>query len=76
MVTTQQSISAMHSEIPTNQLQWLAQLVEPSLSSREVVGSFPGRVIPKTSKMVPAALSLDVQHKGWEQGDDTSLCAV
>ena len=39
------------------------------------MGSFPGWVIPKTLKMVPAALSLDVQHKGSEQGDDTGLCA-
>ena len=41
---------------------WLAQLVEHSLSSREVVGSFPARSYQR----------LGVQHKGSEQGDDTA----
>ena len=42
---------------------WLAQLVEHSISSRKVVGSFPGRVIPKTLKMGPVVFSLGAQHK-------------
>ena len=37
-------------------------VVERPLCDREVAGSIPGRVIPKTLKMVPAALSFDAQH--------------
>ena len=37
-------------------------VVERPLCDREVVGSIPGRVIPKTLKMVLAALSLGAQH--------------
>ena len=37
-------------------------VVERPLCDREVEGSIPGRVIPKTSKMVLAALSLGAQH--------------
>ena len=37
-------------------------VVECPLCDREVVGSIPGRVIPKTLKMVLAALSLGAQH--------------
>ena len=37
-------------------------VVERSLCDREVAGSIPGRVIPKTLKMVLAALSLGAQH--------------
>ena len=37
-------------------------VVEHPLCDREVVGSIPGRVIPKTLKMVLAALSLGAQH--------------
>ena len=36
--------------------------VERPLCDREVAGSIPGRVIPKTLKMVLAALSLGAQH--------------
>ena len=36
-------------------------MVERPLCDREAVGSIPGRVIPKTLKMVPAALSLGAQ---------------
>ena len=36
----------------------MAQLVERPLCDREVAGSIPGRVIPKTLKMVLAALTL------------------
>ena len=39
-----------------------APVVERPLCDREVVGSIPGRVIPKTLKMVLAALSLGAQH--------------
>ena len=35
----------------------VAQLLEHLVCIREVVGSIPGRVIPKTLKMVLAALS-------------------
>ena len=35
----------------------VAKLLERPVCVREVVGSIPGRVIPKTSKMVLAALS-------------------
>ena len=37
-------------------------VVERPLCEREVAGSIPGRVIPKTLKMVLAALSLGAQH--------------
>ena len=47
----------------------VAQLVEHSLSSWKVVGSFPDWVIPKTLKMGPVAFSLVVQHNGQEQGN-------
>ena len=35
----------------------VAQLLERPVSVRDVVGSIPGRVIPKTLKMIFAALS-------------------
>ena len=38
----------------------LAQLLERPVCVREVVGSIPGRVIPKTFKMVLAALSFAI----------------
>ena len=37
-------------------------VVERPLCDREVAGSIPGRVIPKTLKMVLAALSLGALH--------------
>ena len=37
-------------------------VVERPLCDREVAGSIPGWVIPKTLKMVLAALSLGAQH--------------
>ena len=37
-------------------------VVEHPLCDQEVVGSIPGRVIPKTLKMVLTALSLGAQH--------------
>ena len=47
--------------------QWLfhrnsGSVVESPLCDREVAGSIPCRVIPKTLKMVLAALSLGAQH--------------
>ena len=38
-------------------------MVECPLCDWEVAGSIPGRVIPKTLKMVLAALSLGAQHQ-------------
>ena len=40
----------------------VAQIVVRPLRGLEVAGSIPGRVIPKSLKMVLAALSLDVQR--------------
>ena len=40
----------------------IAQMVERPLREREVVGSIPGRAIPKILKMVPVATLLVVQH--------------
>ena len=40
----------------------MARLVERPLCNREVASTIPSRVIPKTLKMVLAALSLGVQH--------------
>ena len=37
-------------------------VVEHPLRDREVVGSNPGRVIPKALKMVPVATLLGAQH--------------
>ena len=42
--------------------QHSGSVVERPLSNWEVVGSIPSRVIPKTLKMVLAALSLGPQH--------------
>ena len=39
----------------------VAQLVEHLLCDREVVDSIPGQIIPKTLKMILAALSFGVQ---------------
>ena len=38
-------------------------MLERPLCDRRVAGSIPGRVIPKTLKTVPAALSLGTQHQ-------------
>ena len=38
------------------------QMVERPLREREVVGSIPGRAIPKALKMVPVATLLGAQH--------------
>ena len=37
-------------------------VVEHPLQDQEVVGSNPGRAIPKALKMVPVATLLDAQH--------------
>ena len=42
--------------------RYSGSMVECPLCDREVAGSIPGRVIPKTLKMVLAALSLGAQH--------------
>ena len=50
----------------SNILSWRnrhgGSVVECPLCDREVAGSIPSRVIPKTLKMVLAALSLGAQH--------------
>ena len=40
----------------------VAQVVERPFRDREVVGSKPGRTIPKAIKMVPVATLLDAYH--------------
>ena len=40
----------------------ISQMVERPLREREVVGSNPGRAIPKALKMVPVATLLGAQH--------------
>ena len=40
----------------------IAQMVERPLRGREVVGSIPGRAIPKALKLVPVATLLGAQH--------------
>ena len=40
----------------------IAQMVERPLRERDVVGSIPGRAIPKALKMVPVATLLGAQH--------------
>ena len=42
--------------------QHSGSVVEHPLCDREVAGSIPGQVIPKTSKMALAALSIGAQH--------------
>ena len=49
--------------LSTHNIYWHSgSVVERPLCDREVVGSIPGWVIPKTLKMVLAALSLGAQH--------------
>ena len=43
----------------------VAKLVECPLCDLEVVGSIPSRFIPKTLKMVLAALSLKARNQNW-----------
>ena len=40
----------------------IARMVERPLREREVVGSNPGRAIPKALEMVPVATMLGAQH--------------
>ena len=51
----------------------IAQVVERPLREREVVGSKPGRAIPKTLKMVPVATLLGAQHYKANTGFSHSL---
>ena len=44
-------------------LLYIFSMSEHPLCDREVVGLIPSRVIPKTLKMVLAALSLGAQHR-------------
>ena len=50
------------SEVPRFAIDVSGSVVERPLFDREVAGSIPSRVIPKTLKMVLAALSLGAQH--------------
>ena len=54
----------------------VAQLVEHPLCDWEVMGSIPGRVIPKTLKMVVAALLLALSSKKVELGFRTGQLRV
>ena len=58
-ITSPDSISAL---LKGNGDRHSGSVVERRLCDWEVVGSIPGRVIPKTLKMVLAALSLGAQH--------------
>ena len=40
----------------------IAQMVDHPLREQEVVGSIPGRAIPKALKMVPVATLIGAQH--------------
>ena len=51
-------------------------VVERPLCDREVAGSIPGRVIPKTLKMVLAALCLALSIKKVELGIGTGQLSV
>ena len=51
----------------------IAQVVERPLREREVVGSKPGRAIPKALKMVPVATLLGAQHYKASTGFSHSL---
>ena len=51
----------------------IAQVVERPLREREVVGSKPGRAIPKAFKMVPVATLLGAQHYKASTGFSHSL---
>ena len=52
----------------------IAQIVERPLQKREVVGSIPGRAIPKELKMVPVATLLGAQHYKANTGSPLSHC--
>ena len=53
----------------------MAKLLEPPVCVREVVGSIPGHVIPKTFKMVLAALSFAHSiEKAELVGPESVLC--
>ena len=54
----------------------VAQLVEHRLCDQEVAGSVFGQVVPKTLKMVLAALLLGAQHYKVDQGIRTDQLNV
>ena len=54
----------------------IAQMVERPLREREVVGSNPGRAIPKALKMVPVATLLGAQHYKASTGSSHSLITL
>ena len=60
-VTQATIIAYIHNSQPTETTPG-GPVVECSPGVQEVVGSFPGRVIPKTFKMVLDASLLSVQH--------------
>ena len=50
----------IHMQIYTMSPVPIAQMVERPLREREVVGSIPGRAIPKVLKMIPVATLLSI----------------
>ena len=52
----------MHDRYVTDILKMCMKMVEHPLRDREVVGSNPGRVIPKALKMVAVATLLGAQY--------------
>ena len=57
------SVCLSYQVIQVQQTGTVAQLVaHQALCDREVAGSIPGQVIPKTLKMVLVALSFGTQH--------------
>ena len=63
----------MHQYVDNNRTCWLNWLERPP-HEREVVGSIPGRVIPKTSKMGPSAFQPGARHFRKEKGNNNMLC--
>ena len=57
----------LRKNLKRSQTGTVTHLVERPLCYPEVVGSIPSRVIPKTFKMVLAALSLSNQHRSRNQ---------
>ena len=61
-ISIRSSIELSSLEGLKNQYCPAGSVVEHPLRDREVVGSNPGRAIPKALKMVPVATLLGVQH--------------
>ena len=53
----------------------MAQWLERPPQDREVTGSNPGRVIPKTLKIVPTAFLSGARHSRMEKGSWTRVAA-